>query len=73
VEDEQMSEVMPQGEALRKAVKWISQRRETQDCPPHHRLVEEACLKFNLSPSDAEFLLRFLKGQTSSGSLTQGG
>lgn len=59
-----MSEVLPQGEALRKAVKWISERRKEEDCPARHKLVEEACLKFNLSPSDAEFLQRFLKGQS---------
>lgn len=58
-----MSEMMPQGEALRRALKWISQRREDEKCPPIPRLVEEACLRFNLSPSDAEFLLRFLKGE----------
>jgi hypothetical protein len=58
-----MSEVMPQGEALRKAVKWISERREEEPCPPLSKLVEEACLRFNLSPSDAEFLFRFLKGE----------
>lgn len=60
-----MKDMMPEGEALRKAVKWISQRREEPDCPPLYRLVEEACLKFNLSPTDAEFLLRFLKGEGS--------
>lgn len=58
-----MSEIMPQGEALRKAVQWISERKQDQNCPTLYKLVEEACLKFNLSPTDAEFLQRFLKGQ----------
>ncbi len=58
-----MSEVMPKGEALRKAVKWISERRKDEDCPAQHKLMEEACLKFNLSASEAEFLYRFLKEQ----------
>lgn len=58
-----MGQMVPQGEALRKAVKWISERRAQHGCPPPYRLVEEACLKFNLSPTDAEFLLRFLKGE----------
>lgn len=58
-----MSQVMPQGEALRKAVKWISDRKQEEGCPPLHRLVQEACLKFNLSPTDGEFLFRFIKGE----------
>ncbi len=56
-----MSELLPEGEALRKAVKWIDERRRDPDCPPAFKIVEEACLRFNLSPTDAEFLLRFLK------------
>jgi hypothetical protein len=56
-----MSEIQPQGEDLRKAVKWVSDRRQDEDCPPLFKLVEQACMKFNLSPSDAEFLQRFFK------------
>jgi hypothetical protein len=56
-----VSELQPQGEAIRKAVKWISERRQEPGCPPGFKLIEEACVKFNLSPSDGEFLQRFLK------------
>ena len=58
-----MSEIQTQGEPLRKAVKWIGERRQEKDCPPGYKLVEEACMKFNLSPTDAEFLQRLLKGE----------
>ncbi len=61
-----MSEVLPEGEAIRKAVKWIDERRQEQGCPPVYKLVEEACLRFNLSPTDAEFLQRFLKKEKGS-------
>jgi hypothetical protein len=56
-----MSPMMPKGEALRKAVKWISERREAQGGVPLYRILEEASLKFNLSPSDQEFLQRFFQ------------
>lgn len=53
--------IEPEGEDLRKAVKWISE--ECQDNPQkkNRQLIEAACLKFNLSPKDAEFLARCLK------------
>jgi len=46
--------VWPRGEALRCAVRWIG---ETGDHSPH--AVEEAARRFDLSPIDEEFLLRY--------------
>lgn len=45
--------VLPHGEALRRAVRWIG---EIGDHSPH--AVEEAARRFDLSPADEEFLLR---------------
>ena len=56
-----MSTIQPQGEALRKAVKWISEERKYGPEKKHFELVEEACLKFNLSPVDAEYLMKLVK------------
>ena len=56
-----MSTILPEGEALRKAVKWISEAREEQGGAPMYKLIEEASLKFNLSPSDQQFLQRFFQ------------
>jgi hypothetical protein len=53
--------IMPQGEDLRKAVKWISDMRQTEPQASAQKLVDEACLKFNLSPIDAEYLGRWVK------------
>ena len=57
-----MTTVQPQGEDLRKAVKWISEERRygpaTKKLP---LLIEETCLKFNLSPKDAEYLIKFFQ------------
>ena len=53
--------IEPQGEDLRKAVKWISEERLAYPNKKTPQLIESACLKFNLSPKDAEFLGRCLK------------
>jgi len=55
-----MTTVQPQGEDLRKAVKWISEERKYNPEAKLSKLIEEACLKFDLSPMDAEYLLNFL-------------
>ena len=52
--------IQPKGEDLRKAVKWISEKRKHEHVEDLNQLVDDACLKFNLSPKDAEFLSRFV-------------
>jgi len=56
-----MSTVMPQGDALKKAVAWVSEKRAAQPDLNVNKLVDEACLQFDLSPKDSEFLSRFVK------------
>jgi hypothetical protein len=56
-----MTTVQPVGEDLRKAVKWISEERKFNPEAQTSKLIEEACLKFDLSPMDAEYLLKILK------------
>ena len=53
-----MSSIMPEGTAIRKAVQWISKTREEGNTPITS-LIDQACVRFNLSPKDAEFLNRF--------------
>ncbi len=50
-----------QGEDLRKAVKWVSEMRKYEPERVLKDVLEEACRKFDLSPMDAEFLVRFVK------------
>jgi len=52
--------IQPKGDDLRKAVKWVSDERMYNPEKRLKALIEEACLKFNLSPVDADFLLRKL-------------
>lgn len=54
--------VQPKGEALRKAVQWISEQRESRPEAQLAKLVDEAALRFDLSPADQEYLLRTLAG-----------
>ena len=56
-----MSALLPGGEDLRRAVRWISDRRRDEPDTPVWKLVDEAALRYDLSPPDAEFLLRVLR------------
>jgi hypothetical protein len=58
-----MPTVMPEGTALRKAVQWISKTREEGSHAALLVLIEQACMRFNLSPKDGEFLNRFFIDQ----------
>lgn len=58
-----MTTIMPQGEDLRKAVKWISEERQSNPAKNIAKLVEEASVTFDLSPADGEFLFKFFKEQ----------
>jgi hypothetical protein len=49
--------INPEGEQLRKAIKWISDMRLSDPGISQSRLIGEACLKFDLPPKDAEFLM----------------
>jgi hypothetical protein len=53
--------IQPEGEHLRNAVKWISEQRNAGKGGSDGQLVAEAALKFNLSPKEENYLLRFLK------------
>ncbi len=53
----------PKKEELRKAVKWISDMRKFEPGKSNQKLAEEAAMKFNLSPTDTDFLYRFLRGE----------
>ncbi len=59
-----MSTVQLQGEELRRAVKWISEERETDPKKKLSDLICEAGRKFDLSPLEEEFLIRCLMEKT---------
>ena len=55
-----MATIQPEGENIRKAVKWISAER-THGPRTLQQLIEAAALKFNLSPMETMYLERTLK------------
>ena len=54
-----MHDLLPEGEELRRAVKWISGNLQENPGQPVQSLVHKAIFKFDLSPRDAEFLIGF--------------
>lgn len=56
-----MEGLLPEGEDLRRAVKWISATLQENPDRPVQSVVQEAILKFDLSPKDADFLIGFFK------------
>jgi len=58
-----MSTVMPEGENIQKAIKWISSNFEENNAQPVQPLIEKAVFKFDLSPKDTEFLAGFFRNR----------
>jgi hypothetical protein len=56
-----MTVVMPEGEAVRKAVKWISAELQEHSGKSLNDLVNAAVTRFDLSPKEAEFLIQFYR------------
>lgn len=54
-----MATIMPDGEEIKQAIKWISAQLEEKNNEPLAILIEDAVFKFDLSPKDADFLTRF--------------
>jgi len=56
-----MNSIQPEGEALRRAVKWLSSERELHPEKPFAQLINDACMRFDLSPKDATALSRYTR------------
>ena len=60
-----MPTVTPKGENLKKAVTFISEKRQENPDINLNKLVDDAGLQFDLNPKECEFLLRFVKDDNS--------
>ncbi|MGB8931952.1 MAG: hypothetical protein WCC48_11955 [Anaeromyxobacteraceae bacterium] len=49
--------IQGQGESLRRALRWLSERRQEEPTAPRLKLIEEAALRFDLTPAEADFLV----------------
>lgn len=59
-----MTTIMPEGEQLRRAIKWIAEMRaEKSSNLTNQALIQQASLKFNLSPLEADYLIRFMQNK----------
>ena len=49
--------VLPQGEAIRRALRWLDERVRDEPGVDRMKLVGEAAVRFDLSPPQEDFLL----------------
>ncbi|MCX5879111.1 MAG: hypothetical protein NTY44_08380 [Deltaproteobacteria bacterium] len=56
-----MPTIIPEGERIRQAVKFISAERMEDDKKPIRKLIQEASLKYNLSPKEEQDLVNFYR------------
>ena len=56
-----MPTIQPEGEQLRKAVKWIAEEQKAGSTKTRRQLMDEASLMFNLTPMEAEYLSKSFK------------
>jgi len=54
-----VSKIIPKGEVVRNAVRWISEECKENSDAVINKLIQQAATKFNLSPKDEEFLKAF--------------
>jgi hypothetical protein len=48
--------VAPQGEGIRRALRWLADRRQEDPKVPRPQLIQEAGVRFDLTPAEVEFL-----------------
>ena len=58
-----MTTIQPEGDPIRKAVKWISDELQDQPDGNRQKLMEQAAVKFNLSPKDFEYLQKLIMSE----------
>jgi hypothetical protein len=56
-----MTTIQPKGEKIRQAMKWISSELQEDEKNPVRKLIQEAAMRFNLSPMDEETLVAFYR------------
>jgi predicted DNA-binding antitoxin AbrB/MazE fold protein len=56
-----MPTIMPEGEKVRQAVKFISAERVEDEKKSIRKLIQKASLKFNLSPKEEQDLVNFYR------------
>ncbi|MDY0133010.1 MAG: hypothetical protein RBR53_10115 [Desulforegulaceae bacterium] len=52
---------IPKNDAIKKAVKWICSEMKADKELKRKDLVQKACMKFDLSPTESEYLMKASK------------
>jgi hypothetical protein len=60
-----MTTVMPQGESLKRAIRWVSGYLKEDPDTEKFSVVQDAVLRFDLSPKDEQFLYNFYRNAAS--------
>jgi hypothetical protein len=55
----QMTTILPKGEKVKQAIKWISEERQENKGGDLFKLINDASMKFDLSPNEGDFLITF--------------
>ena len=53
-----MKDILPKSETLKRAIKWLSEHLQDDSKQNIGQLLNEATLRFDLSPRESEFLIR---------------
>ena len=56
-----MVTIQPKGEKVRQAVKWISSELQEDETKSIPKLIQEAAMRFNLSPVEEVSLVSFYR------------
>jgi hypothetical protein len=59
-------EFQPEGEAIRRAVRWIAEQRELDTEAKLGALIDQAALKYDLTPLETDFLWRMFTAPSKS-------
>jgi hypothetical protein len=63
-----VADFQPEGEAIRRALRWISDQRKADPSLKLAKVIDEAAQRFDLSPLEADFLWRALTNPPKDGS-----
>lgn len=67
-----MTTIMPQSELLRRAVSYVSDVQKEYPAKKIAEIIDEAAMRFNLSPLDSDSLLRLFTRETPGKDLDSG-
>lgn len=62
-----MSTILPKGEGVRRAVKWISEQLQSEPASSPIKFLPDAIARFDLSPKEGDELFQFYKQASGSG------